>query len=208
MTGISLLFFISFLFVGDKISRLIFANRIADFRCKFIKYIFATFATIFTALPIFRVLWDYYSLINLFYSLFGGISVFCALLILRFVAECIMQDFGTNFLQRFKMQAQNPRVFVVIFAFSAVLFLGHLDLISVDIFSADKAICAIFVALFIVALYLADKITGILGLFAFIIALILEQVSTQGALFALFDGYLLIYSFAVSIIWGFRKILG
>lgn len=119
-----------------------------------------------------------------------------------------MKDFGTNFLQRFKIQAQNPRVFVVIFAFSAVLFLGHLDLILVDIFSADKAICAIFVALFIVALYLADKITGILGLFAFIIALILEQVSTQGALFALFDGYLLIYSFAVSIIWGFRKILG
>lgn len=199
MIGINLLFLSAFLFL---------CNITFRQRRKILKYAVIFSLMIFVNLPIFFVLWDYYSLINLFYSLFGGISVFCALLILRFVAECIMQDFGTNFLQRFKMQTQNPRVFVVIFAFSAVLFLGHLDLISVDIFSADKAICAIFVALFIVALYLADKITGILGLFAFIIALILEQVSTQGALFALFDGYLLIYSFVISIIWGFRKILG
>lgn len=199
MIGINLLFLSTFLFL---------CNITFRQRRKILKYAIIFSLMIFVNLPIFFVLWDYYSLINLFYSLFGGISVFCALLILRFVAECIMKDFGASFLQRFKIQAQNPRVFVVIFAFSAVLFLGHLDLISVDIFSADKAICAIFVALFIVALYLADKITGILGLFAFIIALILEQVSTQGALFALFDGYLLIYSFVISIIWGFRKILG
>ena len=199
------------------------------------KYIFAIFATIFCAMPIVFVLWDYYSLAKLFYSLFGGISVFSALLMARFVANCALRDFDkstqrftqqfarfarfTQIFTRFTPKSQsiiapkhtNPRAFFVILAFSVALFLGHLDLIAVDIFSSSRAIVALFVGVFIIALYFADKITGILALGAFIIAIFVGDSlsdSTQGVIFALFDGYLLIYSFIFSVVWGIRKVLG
>ena len=209
MIGINLLFLSAFLFLGN----VIFRQRHST-----AKYALIACIMIFVNLPIFFVLWDYYSPTKLFYSLFGGVSVFCALLILRFVAMCIFRDFGSA-MQRFapklcailpkdsQLFAPNPRVFVVIFVFSAVLFLGHLDLVAFDIFSQSRAIIAIFVAIFIIALYLTDKITGILGLFAFIIALIFApNNASQNAIFALFDGYLLIFSFFYSVIWGFCKI--
>ena len=195
------------------------------------KYIFAIFATIFCAMPIVFVLWDYYSLAKLFYSLFGGISAFSALLMARFVANCALRDFGkstqgfTRFAQRFAQSPRfapksqsiiapkhtNPRAFLIILAFSIALFLGHLDLIAVDIFSSSRAIVALFVGAFIIALYFADKITGILALSAFIVAIFTGDSlsdSTQRTIFALFDGYLLIYSFVFSVVWGARKILG
>ena len=185
------------------------------------KYIFAIFATIFCALPIVFVLWDYYSLAKLFYSLFGGISVFSALLMVRFTLNCALRDFGESAQRfiRFAPKSQsiispkptNPRAFFVILAFSFPLFLGHLDLIAVDIFSSSRAIVALFVGVFIIALYFADKITGILALGAFIIAIFVGDSlsdSTQGVIFALFDGYLLIYSFIFSVVWGIRKVLG
>lgn len=238
MIGIYLLFFVSFLFLGENILRLRFrkdspkdsstnpiklTNRV--------KYIFAILATIFCALPIVFVLWDYYSLAKLFYSLFGGISVFSALLMVRFVVNCALSDFGksaqkiTRFTQRFAKfprfatesqsiispNPTNPRVFLIILAFSIILFLGHLDLIAIDIFSSGRAIVALFVGAFIIALYFADKLTGILALGAFIVAIFSNNSlsdSTQRAIFALFDGYLLIYSFVFSVVWGVRKILG
>lgn len=235
MIGIYLLFFVSFLFLGENILRLKFCkdspkdsstNPIKlTIRANRAKYIFATIATIFCALPIVFVLWDYYSLAKLFYSLFGGISVFSALLMLRFVANCALRDFGKSaqefirFTQRFAQKSQsiispnptNPRAFLIILAFSTALFLGHLDLIAVDIFSSGRAIVALFVGAFIIALYFADKLTGILALGAFIIAIFSSDSlsdSTQRVIFTLFDGYLLIYSFVFSLVWGVRKILG
>lgn len=241
MIGIYLLFFVSFLFLGENILRLRFCkdspkdsstNPMNLTMCAICaKYIFATIATIFCALPIVFVLWDYYSLAKLFYSLFGGISVFSALLMLRFVANCALSDFEksaqkiTSFTQRFakfprfaqKSQSiispnpTNPRAFLIILIFAIALFLGHLDLIAVDIFSGGRAIVALFVGAFIIALYFADKITGILALGAFIVAIFTGDLlsdSTQRAIFALFDGYLLIYSFVFSVVWGVRKILG
>ena len=244
MIGIYLLFFATFLFLGEWISRLRFckdspkdsranpinqthkdshANRIN--RAIFAKYIFAIFATIFCAMPIVFVLWDYYSLAKLFYSLFGGISVFSALLMARFVANCALRDFGkstqgfTQIFTRFAPKSQsiiapkhtNPRAFLIILAFSIAIFLGHLDLIAVDIFSSSRAIVALFVGAFIITLYFADKITGILALGAFIVAIFTGDSlsdSTQRVIFALFDGYLLIYSFVFIVVWGIRKILG
>ena len=204
MIGINLLFLSAFLFLGNAIFRQ---------RCNSIKCALIVCLMIFVNLPIFFVLWDYYSPTKLFYSLFGGVSVFCALLILRFVAMCVLRDFGNEMqgfapkLCVFAKNPPNPRVFVVIFVFSAVLFWGHLDLIAFDIFSQSRTIIALFVAIFIIALYVADKITGIFGLFAFIIALIFApNNASQNAIFALFDGYLLIFSFFYSIIWGFCKI--
>lgn len=202
MIGINLLFLSAFLFLGNVRQRHSTA-----------KYALIVCLMIFVNLPIFFVLWDYYSPTKLFYSLFGGVSVFCALLLVWFVVRYVLRDFSA-ILQRFAPKLcvfvknpPNPRVFVVIFAFSAVLFLGHLDLIVYDIFSQSRAIIAIFVAIFIIALYLADKITGIFGLFAFIIALIFAPNNApQNAIFALFDGYLLIFSFFYSVIWGFCKI--
>lgn len=238
MIGIYLLFFISFLFLGENISRLRFRKDLPkDSSANRAKYIFATIATIFCALPIVFVLWDYYSLAKLFYSLFGGISVFSALLMLRFVANCVLSDFGksaqrfvgftkfASFTQRFAKfprfapesqsiispNPTNPRAFLIILIFAIALFLGHLDLIAIDIFSGGRAIVALFVGAFIIALYFADKITGILALGAFIVAIFSSDLlsdSTQRAIFALFDGYLLIYSFVFSVIWGVRKILG
>lgn len=240
MIGIYLLFFTAFLFLGESFLRLRFCKDLPkDSRANPInqthkdsstnppnpairaKYIFAIFATIFCALPIVFVLWDYYSLAKLFYSLFGGISVFSALLMARFVANCALRDFGES-AQRFirfstKLQSiiapkhTNPRAFLIILAFSIALFLGHLDLIAMDIFSSSRAIVALFVGAFIITLYFADKITGILALGAFIIAIFTGDSlsdSTQRVIFALFDGYLLIYSFVFSVVWGIRKILG
>ena len=80
-----------------------------------------------------------------------------------------------------------------------------------DIFSYNRAIVALFVSAFIIALYFADKITGILSLGAFIVAIFMGDATsdaTQNVIFALFDGYLLIYSFIFSVVWGVRKILG
>lgn len=248
MIGIYLLFFTTFLFLGESFSRLRFckdspkdsnanpANLInpTNRHRESTKYIFATIATIFCALPIVFVLWDYYSLAKLFYSLFGGISIFSALLMARFVANCALRDFGKSaqgfarfarFAQRFAQSPRfapksqsiiapsptNPRAFFVILTFSIALFLGHLDLIAVDIFSSSRAIVALFVGAFIIALYFADKITGILALGAFIVAIFMGDSlsdSTQRTIFALFDGYLLIYSFVFSVVWGIRKILG
>lgn len=182
MLGIALLFFISFLFLGDRIVYLFFAKYALNFWHKLAKYIFAILATIFSALPIFYVLWDYYSLINLFYSLFSGISLFSALLALRFVIHCILRDFGK--FKHIQKLVQNPRVFVVIFIFSALLFLGHLNLIAMDIFSSGRAICGIFIALFIIALYFADNITGFLALMALIFTLIFRVDSTKWPLMA------------------------
>lgn len=234
MIGIYLLFFVSFLFLGENFSRLRFCKAsYKDLNANLAKYIFTILATIFCALPIVFVLWDYYSLAKLFYSLFGGISVFSALLMVRFVANCALNDFGksargfarfTKFTQRFakfprfaqNLQSiispnpTNPCAFLIILAFSIILFLGHLDLIAVDIFSSGKAIVALFVGAFIIALYFADKLTGILALGAFIIAIFVGDSmsdATQRAIFALFDGYLLIYSFAFSVVCGARKIL-
>lgn len=246
MIGIYLLFFTTFLFLGESFLRLRFCkdspkdSRVnpinqthKDSRTNppnpaiFAKYIFAIFATIFCALPIVFVLWDYYSLAKLFYSLFGGISVFSALLMARFVANCALRDFGktqgfARFVQIFTQFAPksqsiiapkhtNPRAFFVILTFSIALFLGHLDLIAVDIFSSSRAIVALFVGAFIITLYFADKIVGILALGAFIVAIFMGDSlsdSTQRAIFALFDGYLLIYSFVFSVVWGIRKVLG
>lgn len=261
MIGIYLLFFATFLFLGENILCLKFRTILGNRHCEGdkpeaiqktemdchdlplaslamtkkndsrvirAKYIFAIFATIFCAMPIFFVLWDYYSLAKLFYSLFGGISVFSALLMVRFVANCALRDFGKStqgFTQRFAQSPRfapksqsiivpkptNPRAFLIILAFSIALFLGHLDLIAVDIFSSSRAIVALFVGAFIIALYFADKITGILALGAFIIAIFMGDSlsdSTQRAIFALFDGYLLIYSFVFSVVWGIRKVLG
>lgn len=231
MIGIYLLFFTAFLFLGESFLRLRFCKDLPKDsranRVNRIKYIFAIFATIFCAMPIVFVLWDYYSLAKLFYSLFGGISIFSALLMARFTLNCALRDFGktqgfTRFAQiftRFAPKSQsilapkhtNPRAFLIILAFSIALFLGHLDLIAVDIFSSSRAIVALFVGAFIIALYFADKITGILALSAFIVAIFMGDSlsdSTQGVIFALFDGYLLIYSFAFSVVWGIRKILG
>ncbi len=258
MIGIYLLFFVSFLFLGENILRLKFCKdckirhcegdkpeaiqktetdchdlplaslamtKKNDSHANRAKYIFAILATIFCALPIVFVLWDYYSLAKLFYSLFGGISAFSALLMARFALNCALRDFGksaqrfakstklTQFTQKFTFSPNptNPRAFLIILAFSFPLFLGHLDLIAVDIFSSGKAIVALFVGAFIIALYFADKITGILALGAFIVAIFSNDLlidSTQRAIFALFDGYLLIYSFVFSAVWGVRKILG
>lgn len=200
MIGIFLLFFTSFLFLADMITRLKIRT----------KYIIALSISIFSALPIFYALWDYYSLVHLFYSLFGGVSIFCVLLLMRFVVSCIWRDFGviiTSFLQQFMpkfyitpQMRQNQCVFIVIFIVSAVLFLGHLDLIALDIFSASRAIIAIFVAIFIITLYCVDRIAGFLAIFAVIVSLIFMRDSMQSILFALFDGYLLIYSFIISIV--------
>lgn len=227
MSGIYLLFFTSFLFFGDSISHLKFRSRKdspkilskdSPSHTNFAKYIFAIFATIFCALPIFFALWDYYSLAKLFYSLFGGISIFSALLMARFVLDCILRDFNAfikRFTQRFARfpfqnafspNPTNPRTFLVIFIFSFALFLGHLDLIIFDIFSSNKAIITLFVGVFIIALYFADKIAGILALIAFTTALFHSNNPTQNAIFALFDGYLLIYSVIFSVIWGIRKV--
>lgn len=234
MIGIYLLFFTTFLFLGEWISHLkIRKDSSKDLRVNRInpairaKYIFAIFATIFCALPIVYQLWDYYSLAKLFYSLFGGISVFSVLLMARFTLNCALRDFGkstqgfTRFVQiftRFAPKSQsiiapkhtNTRAFFVILAFSFPLFLGHLDLIAVDIFSSSRAIVALFVGAFIIALYFADKITGILALSAFIIAIFMGDSlidSTQGVIFALFDGYLLIYSFITSIVYVLKIII-
>lgn len=200
MTGINLLFLSAFLFLCNIAFR--------KFTRKATKYAVVCCLMIFVNLPIFFVLWDYYSLINLFYSLFGGISVFCALLILRFVARCILRDFGESLQNSAKIRAFyaiNPRVFVVIFTFSAVLFLGHLDLIAFDIFSASREKIALFIGVFIFALYFADRFVGIFALIAFIIALIFMRDSAQSVIFALFDGYLLIYSFVCSVVWGVKQ---
>ena len=185
------------------------------------------------SIPFIFMLWDYYSIVKLFYSLFGGTSVFCALLCIRYILIEILQDklprrfceyarnnksFRDSSLR--KCSAQNDKCVVdsslallyrndnvknlapLIALFSIPLFLGHLDLISVDILRSEIA-SAIFASTFIVALFWADIVAFLLALIAVII--------DRDFMFALFDGYLLIFSVIYCVIWAikwsFKKII-
>ena len=172
--GIYLLFLSAFFFATKSLS-------------KRTKYLALPCFVASISIPFIFVLWDYYSIINLFYSLFGGTSVFCALLCARYIL-CKPHN------------SQNLALALAIF--SIPLFLGHLDLISVDILRSEIA-SAIFASAFIVALFWADKVAFVLALIAVII--------DRDFIFALFDGYLLIFSVIYCAIWAikwsFKKII-
>ena len=172
--GIYLLFLSAFFFATNSLS-------------KRAKYLALPCFVALISIPFIFVLWDYYSIVNLFYSLFGGVSVFCALLCARYIL-CKPRN------------SQNLALVLAIF--SIPLFLGHLDLISVDILRNGIA-SAIFASAFIVALFWADKVAFVLALVAVII--------DRDFIFALFDGYLLIFSVIYCAIWAvkwsFKKII-
>ncbi|MGX3010862.1 hypothetical protein ACWIUD_04765 [Helicobacter sp. 23-1044] len=199
MISINLLFLSAFVFLGNAIFR----------RHNTAKYATIASLMIFINLPIFFVLWDFYSLTMLFFSLFGEASLFCTLLCATFILQnlaknisgfceicakfcnCGFCDCGFCDLNNAKI-SQN----LIIFIFSLTLFLGQLDVIAFD-FSRNLAPCAVFIGAFIIALYFANKFTATLALVAFLFG---------GEIFALFDGYLLIYSGFYCAIWGIKSL--
>ena len=90
----------------------------------------------------------------------------------------------------------------IIALFSIPLFLGHLDLIGVDILRSE-VLSALFASAFIMTLFWANKAVFVLA----IIAVIIEG----DFIFGLFDGYLLIFSVIYcafwAIKWSFKKII-
>ena len=233
------------------------------------KYIALPCFVAFISTPFIFVLWEHYSIITLFYSLFGETSAFCALLCAGYILREILHSFPNpqnpqnpqipqnptqnpsqipqnptqnpsqipqnptqnlpqnpqNPAQNLPQNPQNPTqnpsqipqnpsqtpsqippktLFIpqIIALFSIPLFLGHLDLIGVDILRSE-VLSALFASAFIMTLFWANKVAFVLA----IIAVIIEG----DFIFGLFDGYLLIFSVIYcafwAIKWGFKKII-
>lgn len=215
MCGIYLLFFASFLSIAKGIARLC-----RYFKSKKVAYIVAMILTILTAIPLFFVLWERYSLARLFYSLFGGVSVFSAFMLLRYILLNILRDFYEKLLEcKFTfLKAGLKQVIernlaclpksiflrnLILCVFSVVLFLGHLDLAGVDIIH-NATLLAIFAGIVAILLYIVDRVAGLFALISICVAV----VNKENIAFALFDGYLLIFSVFYVAIFVCHKIYG
>lgn len=208
MCGIYLLFFASFLLIAKGLQ-----NLCRYFKGKKIAYIFAVILMILTAIPL--IFAERYSLAKLFYSLFGGTSIFSAFMLLRYILLNILRDFyrhlpimQTCFLKQIKWNlAFLPKSTIlrnlILCVFSVVLFLGHLDLAGVDILHYPNLL-AIFAGIFAILLYIIDRIAGFFALISICVAVI----NKENIAFALFDGYLLIFSVFYVAIFICYKIYG
>lgn len=208
MCGIYLLFFASFLSIAKGLQ-----NLCRYFKGKKIAYIFAVILMILTAIPL--IFAERYSLAKLFYSLFGGVSIFSAFMLLRYILLNILRDFyrhlpimQTCFLKQIKWNlAFLPKSTIlrnlILCVFSVVLFLGHLDLAGVDILHYPNLL-AIFAGIFAILLYIIDRIAGFFALISMCVAVI----NKENIAFALFDGYLLIFSVFYVAIFICYKIYG
>lgn len=208
MCGIYLLFFASFLSIAKGLQ-----NLCRYFKGKKIAYIFAVILMILTAIPL--IFAERYSLAKLFYSLFGGTSIFSAFMLLRYILLNILRDFyrhlpimQTCFLKQIKWNlAFLPKSTIlrnlILCVFSVVLFLGHLDLAGVDILHYPNLL-AIFAGIFAILLYIIDRIAGFFALISICVAVI----NKENIAFALFDGYLLIFSVFYVAIFICYKIYG
>lgn len=208
MCGIYLLFFASFLSIAKGLQ-----NLCRYFKGKKIAYIFAVILMILTAIPL--IFAERYSLAKLFYSLFGGTSIFSAFMLLRYILLNILRDFyrhlpimQTCFLKQIKWNlAFLPKSTIlrnlILCVFSVALFLGHLDLAGVDILHYPNLL-AIFAGIFAILLYIIDRIAGFFALISICVAVI----NKENIAFALFDGYLLIFSVFYVAIFICYKIYG
>lgn len=208
MCGIYLLFFASFLSIAKGLQ-----NLCRYFKGKKIAYIFAVIPMILTAIPL--IFAERYSLAKLFYSLFGGVSIFSAFMLLRYILLNILRDFyrhlpimQTCFLKQIKWNlAFLPKSTIlrnlILCVFSVVLFLGYLDLAGVDILHYPNLL-AIFAGIFAILLYIIDRIAGFFALISICVAVI----NKENIAFALFDGYLLIFSVFYVAIFICYKIYG
>lgn len=181
MLGIYLLCFASFLSIANTINK---SHK--NFNVNY-KYIFTLAFTSFMAIPIFFVLWDFYSIAKLCYCFFGEISFFSFLLLVKYILRNLLCDFLDD--KYHNLLQTNNAIYVIIAIFCIVLYLGHLDIVSFDIMSDSKKV-AIFAGIFAIVLYLVDRMFGLLALNAITLAVILKE----NIMFALFDGYLLIFS--------------
>lgn len=182
MFGICVLFFANFLFLAN----LIFSKNIKA------KYGFAICFMFFVLLPIIFVLWDFYSIATLFYSLFGGISYLSLLLLVNYILQNILLDFCKNHhfyahIQNFQKSHNKNLAYMIICVFSLVLYLGHLGFIGIDFL---QEFSVIFAGIFVGILYLANKLIGFLALASLFLAVIFKE----NIMFSLFDGYLFIFS--------------
>lgn len=208
MCGIYLLFFASFLSIAKGLQ-----NLCRYFKGKKIAYIFAVILMILTAIPL--IFAERHSLAKLFYSLFGGVSIFSAFMLLRYILLNILRDFyrhlpimQTCFLKQIKWNlAFLPKSTIlrnlILCVFSVALFLGHLDLAGVDILHYPNLL-AIFAGIFAILLYIIDRIAGFFALISICVAVI----NKENIAFALFDGYLLIFSVFYVAIFICYKIYG
>lgn len=208
MCGIYLLFFASFLSLAKGMQKLC-----RYFKGKKVAYIFAVILVILTAIPL--VFAERYSLAKLFYSLFGGTSIFSAFMLLRYILLNILRDFyghlpimQTRLLKPIKWNlasCQQSSILrnLILCVFSVVLFLGHLDLAGVDILHYPNLL-AIFAGIFAILLYIIDRIAGFFALISICVAVI----NKENIAFSLFDGYLLIFSVFYVAIFICDKIYG
>lgn len=213
MCGIYLLFFASFLSIAKGLEKLC-----GYFKGKKVAYIFAVILVILVAIPL--VFAERYSLARLFYSLFGGVSIFSVFMLLRYVLLNILRDFyeklpeckfaflkaGLKRVIEWNLACLPKSLFLrnlILCVFSVVLFLGHLDLAGADILHYPNSL-VIFAGIFTILLYIVDRVAGFFALIAICVAVI----NKENIAFALFDGYLLIFSVFYVAIFVCYKIYG
>ncbi|RDU62646.1 hypothetical protein [Helicobacter sp. MIT 14-3879] len=183
MIGIYILSFGVFLFIADSI----FKNNL--------KYIFVVILFTISCCSIIKVLWDYYSLNLLIFSLFDKPSLLCVFLVLSYIFKNIFKNIPlkNKILKLFIDSTINQFFFLLLFIFGLVLFLGSLGLIPFDIYHSSKLYQSIFVFIFMICFYFVDRFCSFIVLLALIFGIFLND----DILTCLICVYLFVFSFII-----------
>lgn len=157
-----------------------------------IKYALIILAFILLNLPLYQG----FSALKLFYSLFDGPCALSVLLLLAFILRMILKDFnaGSPLYQFLEKKRLNLGVWVVFFVFGLILYLGFLNFISLDIYHFNAYDQGLICLAFVLILYFIRPFIGLLALVAFLFSW------DQNAFDALMDVYLWIFSFIILVI--------